>query len=75
MARGKRKEEIPITTIRLSREQKQRLRVAAAYCDTTYQRFMRNVALAAADQIIRNKSAAGFEFQTVRTRKVTFIDE
>jgi uncharacterized protein (DUF1778 family) len=75
MARGKKKEEIPITTIRLSRKDKQLLRVAAALCNTSYQVFMRNAALAAADQIIRNKSAAGFEFRTIRTRKVTFIDE
>lgn len=74
MRHGK-SEEIPRTTIRLSREEKQTLRVAAAYCNTSYQVFMRNVALKAANQIIANKSAAGFEFRTTKHRKVTFIDE
>lgn len=75
MARGKKKEEIPITTIRLSREQKQTLRVAAAYCNEPYQVFMKRVAMYVAEQIVRNKSAAGFEFRTIRSRKVTFIDD
>lgn len=74
MRRGK-SEEIPRTTIRLSRSQKQALRVAAGYCNESYQVFMKRISLAVAYQIIANKSAEGFEFSSRTARKVTFIDE
>lgn len=74
MRRGK-SEEIPRTTIRLSRSQKQLIRIAAAYFNLPYQVYLKRVVLAHAEQVVRNQGSQGFEFQTVSTRKVTFIDE
>lgn len=66
--------EIPRTTIRLSRSQKQLIRVAAAYFNLPYQIYLKRVVIAHAQQVVRNQSALGYEFKTI-TRKVTFIDE
>lgn len=73
--RRRKKEEIPVTSIRLSHDDKQTIRIAAAYCNSSYQNYMRRVVLEHAKAVIRAKAAIKIEFQTMPTRKVVFLDE
>lgn len=72
---GEKLTDHPVTTIRLTRSQKQLLRIAAAHLGLHYQTFMRRVSLNAAWQIIHSESPDKFNLQGGRERKITIPDE
>jgi uncharacterized protein (DUF1778 family) len=72
---SKKKGSAPITSIRLFPEEKQLIRIAAAFLNKPYQTYMKEVVLRHALALIEGHGLTSVKIRRSKNRKVTFIDE